>query len=732
MNDLLCTCGIVALLVATGISVGATPPVDFDTEVMPILSHKGCNAAACHGGAKGRGGLKLSLFGGQPADDYHQIVWQFEGRRVNLVDPTASLIVAKPSLEVEHGGGERFSANSDEQRTLLQWIAQGAKRLQRRSLIDLRAIPNKVTLTRNETLPYSFSLRVEAHYDDGTVEQIAPLAIYSTTDRSMVTVSDCGHVDVLQSGRSAVLVRFLSQTVSVPVTVPFPAESTSRRNLPFSADASNGTELDVATRENWIDRQIDQSLREIGLRPGARAADAELLRRLHLDLVGRLPSSEQIDAYVNDRRPHPTKSHELIDALLASDEFTTYWTHVLEGWLGCHVPGDDTTAGEALHKWLRDQVAKESGWHAITRQLLLARGDSHRTGAATYHRLFPDAYVQAEQTAEVFMGVRLRCANCHNHPLDQWTQDDYHGLAQLFVRITRGRHVGTADFGEIIHPGTGNRAISKLPGDVPLPADREKGLAEFVNWLVDRDNPYFARAVVNRVWAHCFGRGLVDPPDDLRVTNPSSHPELEQRLIEFLRANQFRFRPLLRAICTSDLYQRTSTDDEVRLAVYGATRHVRPMPPLVLADAIADATGIDFAGEATGRRLASQYDAALAAEEMLGPLTICDGPFRCGRDTNEYGIATELLFLNGPLLNERIRHPAGRLAQLLANERSDSQIISTLYLATLSRRPSARDFAIWALHRRAAQTVGDDATSRIEFYEDMYWSLLRCREFTHY
>ncbi|WP_442510430.1 DUF1553 domain-containing protein [Novipirellula sp. SH528] len=680
--------------------------IDFDTDVVPLLSKAGCNAASCHGSAAGQAGFRLSLFGGDPEFDYRSIVNELEGRRVNYVTPRSSLLLTKPTGQLDHGGGEVMDSNAEAAGVIAEWIQAGATRKTRRHLERLIVTPTSFAAT---TIPAELQINVTAVFSDGLQRDVTETAIYVSQDDSALAVDEAGAATVKLAGQHAVTVRYGDQVTSLLITSPIgPA-------IPTLLDSDRG---------NWIDDEINAKLLALRLAPAEPCGDLEFLRRVSLDLIGRLPSAALVQQLVST--PDPINRTELIDDLLSSDEFTDYWTHRLATQLRLQKPGTDTLAANTFYSWLHGQVASDAGWDSIADSLVLSQGDSHETGAATVHRYFATAREEAEYMSEVLMGVRLRCANCHNHPLDRWTQDDYHGLAAVFVGIDRGQVVRFTGRGEITHPRTGEPAVAKIPGQPFIPGGVDPRQS-FADWLTSSENPYFAKAMAGRVWETLMGRGLVSPVDDLRATNPPSHPELLDQLAHYFSENNYQLRPLIRLICNSAAYNRASRamgGDNVdnRFYVHAITK---PLSAEVLADAISDVTGV--ADEYDGvRRAINVVDRTVSASklEFLGqclPGEPCSSDVRIDR-----GIASQLHLMNGGLINEKIRDSDCRLRSLIEQGASTDEIVNTFYLVAFSRPPTNNELAGW-VNRISSTADPQERTARLE---DFLWALLNCHEFS--
>ena len=686
--------------------------IDFDTEVVPLLSKAGCNAASCHGGAAGQAGFRLSLFGGDPQFDYRTIVHELSGRRINHGHPTDSLFLAKPTGRVDHGGGEVLNSGGDAEATLIRWIAAGTPRLNLRRLERLEVTPLAFVA---DAAPADFRLNVVAVFDDGIRRDVTSDAVYVSQNDSAVSVDADGNAVVAVPGRHALIVRFGGLVKSVSVTTPI---------------GDDEIDLPSESNNNWIDGHINATLLALRLAPAPQANDARFIRRLSLDLTGRLPLPSDVERFVQDA--NSAKRAQLVDRFLASDLFVQYWTHRLATFLRLRKPGTDGVAAVAFYDWLRLQVAADVGWNRMAASLVMSEGDTHQPGAATVHRFFATARDEAEYMSEVLMGVRLRCANCHNHPLDQWTQDDYHGLAAIFARLERGQHVRFSGRGNVIHPRTGTAATARIPGVRFIDAGEDER-QPFVDWLEQPDNPYFATAMVNRVWESLMGRGLVSPVDDLRSTNPPSHPDLLRRLSQFFVENDFQFRPLIRLICNSAAYARDSSlrpSDHSNGQFY-ASAVMKPLSAEVLADAIADVTGVadDYNGV---DRAIDVIDRTTSSKilQFLGqclPDQACSaGSVTATANANARGIASKLHLMNGELLNTKLSHGDGRLARLIKKQTSTRALVHEFYLRAFSRPPSQQELSEWV--GRINAVAGKDEKN--ERYEDFLWAILNCHEFT--
>ena len=712
-----CLRGVAPLvLVMMAPPIRAEVGVDFDTQIIPVLTRAGCNAAACHGSAMGRGNFKLSLFGGDSAADYEAIARQFEGRRINLSHPEQSLLLGKPTGLLEHGGGVRLEEEDADARRIRDWITAGAVRGGGRKLREFEIGPSPAIVER---VGSDVRLRATATFTDGTSEDVTSLVVLTATDPSAVEISATeARVTVLRRGQHVVVARYLDRVV--PLTF----------RLPMS---DRPADLSRERRANFIDEEILQSLDELRLPVAPAASDAAFVRRVTLDLTGRLPTRGEAEAFAADRAAD--KRARLVDHLLMSDAFVEYWTHRFATLLRVRTSPNDRRGAQSYYSWLRQQIAERAPLNQVARQLLTATGDTHEVGPANFSRTATDARGQAELVSQVFLGARLACANCHNHPLDRWTQDDYHGLAAIFARLERGRVVSLAARGAVTNLRTGEAAVPRIPG-VKYLSPEDDCRDELAEWITNPDNKFFSRAIVNRLWRWMFGRGLVEPVDDLRSTNPATHPELLDRLAVDFVEHGYDLRHTLRRIAASEAYGRgdgistppAGEGNRALIAVddrFYTRAYSRPLEAEVLADAIADVTGVAdrYGDEPLGTRAIALFDPATPAES-LDVLGRCSRLESCEASATGGGLPAKLHQLNGPLVNRKIAAPEGRLRQRIAAGASDDEIVAEFYIRALGRSPDERERTFWR-----DQLTKAGAAGRVACLEDFVWSLLTCSEF---
>ncbi|HEV7869315.1 MAG TPA: DUF1549 domain-containing protein, partial [Chthoniobacteraceae bacterium] len=566
---------------------GQTQPavVSFRNHIQPILAKSGCSLGACHGAAAGQGGFRLSLRGYDDEGDFLSLTRAAMGRRITPGDPARSLILVKPTGAVPHKGGEKFKVGSVEYQTLVDWIANGTPGPQ----------PNDARIERLELLPPNVVLQpgvkqqvlVRAHFSDGHIEDVTRFAKYTATNQSVATVDDFGQVSVIGNGESAVTAWYLSQIAVGTITAPFPHAI---------ADAT----WSAGSRRNWIDDLVLEKLRALRLAPSPPCSDSEFIRRASIDTCGILPTAEETRTFLADTAPD--KRDRLIERLLTRPEFVDYWSYKWSDLLLVTKRKVKPAAMWAYYQWIREQVATNTPWDEFARRLITAQGSTLENGAANYFVIHPDPRELAETTSLTFLGVSVNCAKCHNHPMEKWTNNDYYGFANLFSRVRfkngngEGDNVIFADAqGDLVQPLTGvPQAPRPLDGDaiaLDHAGDRREPLAA---WLTSKENPYFAKAIVNRLWANFYGLGLVENVDDIRATNPASNEQLFSAAATRLGELGFDLRALMREILQSATYQRSSTpipENQADTRFY-ARYYPRRLMAEVMQDAIAQVTGV--------------------------------------------------------------------------------------------------------------------------------------------
>jgi len=713
------------------------PPVNFRNEVLPILSRLGCNSGACHGALAGKGGFRLSLRGYDAIADHAAIALQLRGRRIEIADPGRSLLLMKPTGVLPHKGGLRLRADSREYRKLAAWIADGAPgpRDEDARLADIRVLPEQALLAPGA----NSRVLVQAEYTDGRIVDVTRWAKFSATDEAVAAVDDEGRVSIRGSGEAAVLVWFDSRVLLSRITVPFDNDI-------------DPTIYAALPRSNFIDDLNLRQLETLRLLPSEPADRATFIRRATIDTIGRLPTPEETAAYLADDRPGAR--HRLIDRLLASDAFVDYWSHKWSDLLLVNGTKLRPVAVKAYYEWIRQAVKENRPWDQFVTEVLTATGDSNTVGATNFFAIHQSPEEMTENASQAFLGLSIGCAKCHNHPLEKWTNDQYYAMANLFSRVrAKGwggeprngdglRTLYNDQTGELIQPGRGKpqppAPLDSDPIDFDAPGDRREVAAD---WITSPDNPYFARAIVNRIWANFFGRGLVEQVDDLRLSNPASNEPLLAAAADFLVDRDFDLKEWMRAILDSETYGRSSTHrpENVAESKYHSRFYPRRLMAEVLLDSIdqvldtaspfttvafpgADSQATDFYPK--GTRAIQLYDAAIDSYFLKtfgrNPREItCE----CER-SGEPSMVQVLHLSNGETLNPKLADAANSLSRWIAAGLSDAEIVDRLFQTALSRSPSDQESA--GLLTVIAE-YGDD---RRQALEDACWSVLASAEFT--
>jgi hypothetical protein len=720
-----------------------TPPFSFARDIGGILTRQGCNTADCHGSVKGKKGFKLSLGAIYPREDYQWIVeggifqvltteqTQLRKPRIDRQKPDKSLLLLKATAAESHGGGERFAKGSSDYQAILDWIKTGApygedNREKGAQITRLEIEPRQVVLDAKGKQ----QLLVTALLSNGRREDMTDKVLYLSNNKEVAAVSPEGRVEAVRTGQTAIIVRAAGQFATVGVAVITPSL----------------TDYPVVKGRNFIDDHVFAKLRKLRIVPAPLSPDDEFLRRVCLDLTGTLPPPERVREFLADRDPH--KRDKLLETLLDSPQFVDFWTYRFADLFRVNHSSMQKIKRTYSHlEWMRLSIAENKPYDQIARERIAAQGHG---GPTSHVYRVQDFIAPQEIMAEemrVFGGVRLECAQCHNHPFEAWSQDQFWGLAAFFGQLTVA---GTdndgllMDFpaGEagrkspiiLMHPRT-KQAVKPafLDGRQPTcdPADLRMGLAR---WMTAPDNPYFARAAVNRVWGYFFGRGIVDPVDDFRSTNPPTHPELLDELARYFKEQKYDLKALMRAIVQSRTYQLsadtnlTNRIDEVNYS------HSRPraLDAVVLLDAISRVTGVEekFAWHAfVGGGVMVPGTRAVDLVPEIVPCRFLDAYGRTNRQalpekSNQPNLAQALHMLAGPTYTEKIGQKGGRVDRLIETNATNQQAIEELYLAALGRLPTERERTdLDALIRRQP--------TRREALESLAWALISSREFAY-
>jgi hypothetical protein len=713
-------CRAVAVLIAVALAPSAAraadAPVSFRTDVIAALSRAGCNSGACHGSPQGKNGFRLSLRGQDPDLDFATLTKEVGGRRVNRQAPDDSLLLLKGSGRVAHAGGQLFGRDSLAYRTISQWVAEGAKDDKPPVLLRL-----EVTCDATELTPVKPNARLKAtaHFADGTARDVTPLTVFTTN--APAHVSSDGVVTFQQTGEASVLARYLGGITSARFRFVQPDAG-----FAFRAPKAN----------NFIDSAVFAKQKEMQLLPAAVCSDEVFLRRVYLDAIGTLPTPDEAAAFLDSKEPD--KRSKLIDALLEREEFAYFWALK---WADV-LRGSPTTISErgvhSFHRYLVRSVADDKPVTQLARELITGTGNTLHKPAANFYRVARTPEDAAEAAAQLFLGVRVQCAKCHSHPFENITQADYYGLAAFFARVQlKGAQFGLDD--EIVYTQP-NRELNNPVTRKPQPpsafgwvapatgpdGDRRDHLAD---WLTDPKNRYFAPSVANRVWFHLMGKGIVDPVDDFRDTNPPSNPELLSALsAEFVKGG-YKLKPLVRVILNSNTYQLASEGPpQSRFAAdpdrYFVKAAVRMLSAEQILDAVSAATGVAerFKGYPVGTRAIALPDGTLNHPFLTAfSKPVRDVICECARE-DDPALPQVLHMLNNAGVLTKVKSSEGRVAAWLKDGKDDAWVVERIYLATLSRRPTARERELVTAHLKGAK-------DRAAGLQDVQHALLNLNEF---
>lgn len=718
---------------ATRLSVrelGQSRRVNFPNEIVPIFTKSGCNSGGCHGKASGQNGFRLSLLGFEPQEDFEYLVIEGRGRRLFPAAPDRSLLLLKATAAVPHGGGLRVDRNSPAFDLLSRWIRQGMPYggPNDASVVRIQVLPAHRLMSRHQEQ----QLLVTAAYSDGSSKDVTRLCQYESNQKELAEASPSGLVRVGErSGQSAVMVRFQDQVAVFRVTVPY-----------------GGRVLEGPPGESFIDRWVLSKLRTLELPPSEASDDATFLRRTSIDITGRLPTPGQARKFLAD--PDPAKRRKWVDQLLASPDYADYFANKWSAILRNKRRDQRSTRGNFLfHAWIRQGLLENKPYDQWMQEIVTASGEIGRNPAVTWFREVKSIEDQVQDAAQIFLGVRLQCARCHHHPYERWSQQDYYGFAAFFSRLAR--KPGTQAGEEVIFHDRGTAAAinpkTKLPvmptglgTDAFAISPEQDPRQVLADWMADKDNPFFARMLVNRYWKHFMGRGLVEPEDDMRGTNPATNPDLLDALAGHFIQSGFNLKELIRTICQSRTYQLSShpngqnADDSQNFSRYYPKR----LTAEVLLDAIDQVTDVrtEFPGQPSGTRAVQLPDDSFNADSYF--LTLFGRPNNASASeserTHDANLAQSLHLLNSRKIQERVGDPQGRAVRL-ANDSSlsDEEKIRELYLWTLSRLPEEVEMEMALGYiRKTAQDSDAAAASRSrleEAYQDTLWALLNTKEF---
>ena len=730
------TLAFLSLLALVTPVVASDRPLSFRHDVLPVLSKAGCNSGGCHGALAGKGGFRLSLNAYDPATDHYNITRENRGRRIEFADPARSLFVIKPTAAVRHKGGKPLHENSDAYKLLIEWIQQGAPgpSTDDTELNRIELSPALSQLNKGDTQP----LTVHAFFSDGTKRDVTRWARFTPTDATIAEVDEAtGLAKVIGYGEGAISVWYSGQIALARITSPWPSV------IPDEVFART-------PKRNVIDKRVIEQLRRLNLKPSKPSSDSEFIRRVYLDVVGMLPTPQETKAFLADTSE--TKRDDLVEKLLAQPGFVDYWAYRLSDLFLISSKKLRPLALKAYYDWLRGEIEKITPWDQLVRQVVAAKGDTLKNGAANFYSIHQDPETMAENVSQAFMSLSINCAKCHNHPLEKWTNDQYYSFANLFARVRAkgwggdarsgdgARTLFIADRGDLIQPRTGKpQPAAPLDGQAIASDSTEDRREALADWLTSPENPYFTRSIANRVWANFFGRGIVEPVDDLRISNPASNEPLLQAISEHLAKNDYDLKSLMRLILRSETYRRSSTPlpENEGDQKYYSRYYPRRLMAEVLQDAITSVTRVspkynritlsDGSTEGTslyreGTRALQLSDSAVTSY-FLKTFGRNEREITCECERSNKPSMVQVLHLsNGDTLNNNLRSKQSRVNTMITQSNGD--IIDEAYLLCLSRRPSDSE-------RKRLQNIFEVApeTERRGVVEDLFWALMTSREF---
>ncbi len=728
-----------AELSVTVADLGASRPVNFKRDVMPILNKLSCTSGSCHGAAEGKNGFKLSLRGYDPESDYQALLYEISGRRVNRAAPAASLLISKPTQGVPHQGGLVLT-QPEYKETILRWISEGTAfgDNTKDAVEKLEVYPKEIFMARTGMKQ---QILVLAHYGDGSVRDVSKEASIKSNTETIATVAPGGEhimtavapgpmrMEGAQSvvgeriGEAALQVRYEGKFVTLPMTVLNPEEGFTWSNPP---------------KHNYIDEHIDAKLRRLKIQPAPISDDATFLRRAYLDLDGIPPTPRQARAFLEDPEKSRLKRSRLIDDLMKRKQFVDHWALK---W-GDLLQSNRKYLGEkgtwAFRQWIRDAVFGNRPYDELVRELITSSGSTHQNPAANFYRVNDNPKTAMENTAQIFLGVRMACAQCHDHPFERWTQNQYYQLASFFAAV--GVKPGFESDEQIVylkreddlikHPKSGRyiepEYLIASAGAPPIPADSDRREA-LAQWLTSDENPFFARAIVNRLWSYFLGRGIIEPVDDIRASNPPVNEALLAAMAKDFVDHGYDLQHVIRTIVNSRTYQASIDTNKWNAADETNFSHFIPrrLPAETLLDAVTAATGSkpEFEGvphDFTAQELPDPFVGKGGFLDMFGRPQR-ESACECERRGN-VSLPQAMKLVNGPTLAEAIADPEGRVAEAILAGNSDRQLIEDLYLATFSRLPTATEYD-------SALTYIKKGPSRASRSQDLLWALINSNAF---
>jgi hypothetical protein len=693
------------------------PKVRYVRDVMPVFSKAGCNAGVCHGAAQGKNGFKMSLRGYDPEYDYNVLVNDISGRRINRVAPEQSLMLLKPIAEVPHEGKQAIKPGSPYYNLILQWIAEGATTESAAAgrASNLELIPEKAEFD----LPgRTQQILVIAHYPDGTTRDVTREAVFSTSNKDVAVVTN-GLVTAVRRGESAILVRYEGNYAS--------------KNVSVMGDRTGFAWQDAPTN-NFIDTHVLAKLQNRKIQPSELCTDADFIRRVSLDLTGQPPTAEKARAFVTDPAPSKEKREKLIDQLIGNPEFVDYWSSRWADLLQCNSKSLGEKGVWVFRDWLRYSIDQNVPYDKFVRELITAKGSCFQNPATNYLRVLREPGKMTEDISQTFLGTRFNCNKCHDHPFERWTQNQYYEFGAFFARVQfkKGKLpeeevvYRSLRNGEVKSPKTEKDVTPKVPfGTSTAPAPDDDRREPFIEWMVSKDNPLFAKSAANRIWSYFFGLGVIDPVDDIRAGNPASNPELLDALTEDFVKSGFDLRHLMRTICRSRTYQlsvatnKWNEDDKTNFS------HALPrrLSAEQMLDAVAVATGVrpKFSGMPDGMRAVSLADGMIKGNDFL---TLFGRPERqssceCERTTN-ISLSHTLNLINGAMIGDALIAPASKLDVFVKKEQDNKKVVEEIYYAVLNRPPTEKELKDIDLGA---------GPQRAEVAQDLAWALMNSPAF---
>jgi len=691
--------------------------INFSSEIVPVFTKLGCNTGACHGKSGGQNDFKLSLLGFYPEEDYEWLVKEHRGRRIFPAAPEFSLLLRKPANKLPHGGGRRLEEDGYEWQLFVRWIEQGMPFGEEEDPVvtGIEVVPAVRDMNSNTEQ----QVRVLASYSDDSIRDVTRMATYESNDSEMASVAMNGRISVFERpGSASVMIRFQGQ-----VTV-------FRANIPLGIEVAN-----LPAEKNYVDEHVFAKLKRLGIPPSELSSDSVFIRRVFLDVIGRLPTDEQARSFIEDK--DSAKRDKLVDFLLEhpgyGDYFSNKWVMILRN----QRINNNTAVTYRFHDWVRRAFQKNMPYDRFVRNMLVATGDVEIHPPVSWYLQVNTATEQMEDTAQLFLGLRIQCARCHHHPFEQWSQDDYYGFQAFFAQVGLKPSRGGVPNGSVFHKGgvatarnprtSGDRKPTGLGGEeLEIPA-YEDPRNELVDWMVDPANPFFARSLVNRYWKHFFGRGIVDPEDDMRVTNPPSNPELLDALSENFIQNGFDLKRLVRDICTSSAYQLSSepndynvTDKQNFSSFYPRRLNAEPLYDAI--NQVAN-SAVTFSGMPAGTRAVQLPDSGFTDYFLMvfgkpQAASACE----CER-SDDANLAQSLHLLNSTDIQGKLAAGSGRPALLAADEeKSEEEKVDELYYWAFSRPANESE-------RKLIFEFMEGQPNKKQAYEDVLWALFNTKEF---